>query len=143
MTILKLTRRRTILKLTRRDRGTHATTSRVRTKPVGDSQPTPLTSKVNFPHTINFGALCAANLVMQPSDIRALERHGYTLKGFKDVYQTSRPDSGLGLGNVPCSLESGVRDLLFSSLLLSSLELSDTKVYEPYRRARLGTASHQ
>ena len=29
----------------------------------------------------------------------------------------------------------------FSSLLLSSLELSDTKVYEPYIRALLGTAS--
>jgi len=29
-----------------------------------------------------------------------------------------------------------------SSLLLSSLELSDTTVYEPYIRALLGTASH-
>jgi len=29
-----------------------------------------------------------------------------------------------------------------SSLLLSSLELSDTKVYEPQIRALLGTASH-
>jgi len=29
-----------------------------------------------------------------------------------------------------------------SSLLLSSLELSDTKVYEPYIRALLGTATH-
>ena len=29
-----------------------------------------------------------------------------------------------------------------SSLSLSSLELSDTKVYEPYIRALLGTASH-
>ena len=29
-----------------------------------------------------------------------------------------------------------------SSLLLSSLELSDTKVYEPYIRALLGTAAH-
>ena len=29
-----------------------------------------------------------------------------------------------------------------SSLLLSSLELSDTNVYEPYIRARLGTAAH-
>jgi len=28
-----------------------------------------------------------------------------------------------------------------SSLLLSSLELSDTQVYEPYIRARLGTAA--
>ena len=30
----------------------------------------------------------------------------------------------------------------FSSLLLSSLELSDTKVYAPQIRALLGTASH-
>jgi len=29
-----------------------------------------------------------------------------------------------------------------SSLLLSSLELSDTTIYEPYIRALLGTASH-
>jgi len=29
-----------------------------------------------------------------------------------------------------------------SSLLLSSLELSDAKVYEPSIRARLGTAAH-
>jgi len=29
-----------------------------------------------------------------------------------------------------------------SSLLLSSLELSDTQVYEPYIRALLGTTSH-
>jgi len=29
-----------------------------------------------------------------------------------------------------------------SSLLLSSLELSDTKVYEPYIRALFGNASH-
>ena len=29
-----------------------------------------------------------------------------------------------------------------SSLLLSSLELSDTQVYEPEIRARLGTAAH-
>ena len=29
-----------------------------------------------------------------------------------------------------------------SSLLLSSLELSDAQVYEPYIRARLGTAAH-
>ena len=29
-----------------------------------------------------------------------------------------------------------------SAVLLSSLVLSDTKVYEPYTRARLGTAAH-
>ena len=34
-----------------------------------------------------------------------------------------------------------VRLLFFSSLLLSSLELSDTHVYESYMRALLGTAS--
>jgi len=32
--------------------------------------------------------------------------------------------------------------LLASSLFLSSLELSDTKAYEPLIRALLGTASH-
>jgi len=32
--------------------------------------------------------------------------------------------------------------LFSSSLILSSLELSDTKVYAPYIRARLGTAAH-
>ena len=32
--------------------------------------------------------------------------------------------------------------LLFRGLLLSSLELSNTKVYEPQIRALLGTASH-
>jgi hypothetical protein len=32
--------------------------------------------------------------------------------------------------------------LLLTSSLLSSLVLSDTKVYEPYIRALLGTASH-
>ena len=31
-------------------------------------------------------------------------------------------------------------ELFYSSLLLSSLELSDTKVYEPEIRDRLGTA---
>jgi len=35
-----------------------------------------------------------------------------------------------------------IRAFFSSSLLLSSLELSDTKVYEPYIRARLGTAAH-
>ena len=38
-------------------------------------------------------------------------------------------------------LVSSARFSLFSSLLLSSLELSDTKVYEPCIRARLGTAA--
>jgi len=35
-----------------------------------------------------------------------------------------------------------VKFLVFSYVLLSSLELSDTKVYEPSIRALLGTASH-
>ena len=40
--------------------------------------------------------------------------------------------------------EEGGKKVCFisSSLLLSSLELRDTKVYEPYIRALLGTASH-
>ena len=37
---------------------------------------------------------------------------------------------------------AGIATSSSSSLLLSSLELSDTKVYEPYIRALLGTASH-
>ena len=41
-------------------------------------------------------------------------------------------------GPIPCF----VRTFLITSLLLSSLELSDTKVYEPQIRALLGTASH-
>jgi len=36
-------------------------------------------------------------------------------------------------------VQPGARSL---SVLLSSLELSDTKVYEPSMRARLGTAAH-
>ena len=43
---------------------------------------------------------------------------------------------GLGLEGV------GVEVSLSLSLLLSSLELSDTHVYEPYIRALLGTAAH-
>ena len=35
-----------------------------------------------------------------------------------------------------------LRCLFFSSALLSSLELNETQVYEPYIRAHLGTASH-
>jgi len=46
-------------------------------------------------------------------------------------------------GGGHAALEVGERVvLLFSSLLISSLGLSDTKVYEPQIRARLGTASH-
>ena len=41
------------------------------------------------------------------------------------------------------TLRSGLAlPLLFSSLLLSNLELSDTKVYAPEIRPRLGTAAH-
>ena len=36
----------------------------------------------------------------------------------------------------------GRKHFTSSSLLLSSLELSDTKVYEPYIRDLLGTAAH-
>jgi len=38
--------------------------------------------------------------------------------------------------------KEGWMNIFSSSLLLSSLELGDTKVYEPYIRALLGTASH-
>ena len=41
--------------------------------------------------------------------------------------------------HVPCSLDSRS---FSSSLLLSSLELSETKIYEPQIRTLLGTASH-
>ena len=40
---------------------------------------------------------------------------------------------------IPASTK--LTDSSSSSLLLSSLELSDTQVYEPYTRALLGTAS--
>jgi len=40
------------------------------------------------------------------------------------------------------SIDVLVRRPSSSSLLLSSLELSDTKVYEPEIRARLGTAAN-
>ena len=39
-------------------------------------------------------------------------------------------------------MEAQIRRRSSSSLLLSSLELSDTQVYEPYIRALLGTPSH-
>jgi len=44
--------------------------------------------------------------------------------------------------SAPFQLMDAARDpnLLFSSLVLSSQELSDTKVYEPQIQARLGTA---
>ena len=62
----------------------------------------------------------------------------------------SRLDSGLGFmvkvlkpfNAVASSVGSGMRTLSSSSLLLSSLELSDTKDYEPEIQARLGTAAH-
>ena len=42
----------------------------------------------------------------------------------------------------PGRLRASVKSPSSSSLLLSSLELSDTQVYEPQLRARLGAASH-
>ena len=39
-------------------------------------------------------------------------------------------------------LPESIARMFFFSLLLSSLELSDTKVYEPYIRALLGTGTH-
>ena len=38
---------------------------------------------------------------------------------------------------------SGIFTVFFSSLLLSSIESSDTQVYEPWVRALLGTASRK
>ena len=52
------------------------------------------------------------------------------------------PVCGRGNHRLRVFRASRFRASLSSSLLLSSLELSDTKVYEPYIRARLGTASH-
>jgi len=69
----------------------------------------------------------------------------------KEQISQSEPDSGRGfqvqvlktfeLFPFTTSPHSRIRSS--SSLLLSSLELSDTKVYEPQIRALLGTASHQ
>ena len=69
---------------------------------------------------------------------------------------TWRPKAESGLGCLICTIfvnskpytrdgEGGGGDghgVSSSSLLLPSLELRDTKVYEPYIRALLGTASH-
>ena len=46
------------------------------------------------------------------------------------------------LGRLPPFRALSQSILLFPSLLLSSLELGDIKVYEPEIRARLGTAAH-
>ena len=43
-------------------------------------------------------------------------------------------------GETQAALSTADHQPSSSSLLLSSLELSDTKVYEPEKRARLGTA---
>ena len=48
------------------------------------------------------------------------------------------PEPSEGPAERPKACESS----LSSSALLSSLELSDTQVYEPYIRALLGTAAH-
>jgi len=60
------------------------------------------------------------------------------------VYQGQNSASGIALGPGPEKrIVLLVRFLSFSSsFLLSSLELSDTKVYAPYIRARLGTTAH-
>ena len=41
-----------------------------------------------------------------------------------------------------CGMRASSRRRTLASLLLSSLEMSDTTIYEPYLRALLGTASH-
>jgi len=45
--------------------------------------------------------------------------------------------AGTSLQHIACAANA----LVSLSLLLSSLKLSDTKVYEPYLRARLGTGA--
>ena len=79
-----------------------------------------------------------------------------TLLGFKDVLgailwafiakkltKSSKLDFEVVTWCLRTDHQPSERDQIsFSSLLLSSLELSDTKVYEPYIRARLGTTAH-
>jgi len=69
----------------------------------------------------------------------ASERRGSTVKGFKDFYLKAMGRMWLGRSYV-CHILSPSSSS--SLLLLSSLKLSATKVYEPYIRARLGTAAH-
>ena len=70
-----------------------------------------------------------------------MERRGNTFKHFKDIYLKSK---SIAVLHVPYLLDSGVRSHFFDALvevehafssscssLLSSLELSETKVYEP------------
>ena len=58
---------------------------------------TTLSSKVNLPDTINFGDLCGANLVTQPSDIRGNE----TLELHRVVSEKSRiPGTKLTLESI-------------------------------------------
>ena len=49
---------------------------------------------------------------------------------------------GLALGVMNAGAQGHLVDLIFLSLLLSNLELSDTKFYERKKRALLRTASH-
>ena len=51
-------------------------------------------------------------------------------------------DTHAGVSTTGQSYVSSVTDLILFFSLLSSLELSNTKVYEPYIRALLGTAAH-
>jgi len=55
---------------------------------------------------------------------------------------TSRPGMVHIRSRSPAELEGGETCAPPSSLLLSCLELGDTKVYEPQIRALLGTAAH-
>ena len=61
-------------------------------------------------------------------------------------YKTRERFSGVGApggeGDPGCQGLGRAAPPLLSSVLLSSLELRDTKVYEPQIRALLGTASH-
>ena len=65
---------------------------------------------------------------------RAKREHLRSIEGL--LPESRSHNLALTVLSVPCSLDSGLREarsvsLLFSSLSLSSLELSDTKAYEP------------
>ena len=90
---------------------------------------TALSSKINLPHAINCRALCGANLVTKHPGIEG----GRNLR---------TPPCGTAKSTHHIQTSPDGSGLFSSSLLLPSLALSDTKVYELEIRARLGTAAH-
>ena len=84
--------------------------------------------KVNLPHAVDLRASCGVHLVTYPADFRGGGTRVAHRVGWTRLWHTS--------SNLYYLL------LLSSSLLLSIIELSDAKVYEPEIRARLGTAAH-